>query len=723
MMKLLSISSRRLLLGVLEICLMVFCSHQMIFAQAELEITFIKLGKLWVGVTANGAKSTSFDPRSGFFPNDYNIFANRGQDGDAFTGAGYRLTATGWVDPNDTLNVVSVFGATNDFMQNGLVIDSLRNYIRYTYPSQTVNYSPVSLVYPGIYDPSKFVGHSFDQLEEVTSQHVFGVNVHRKVMAWSQNYNDDYIMTDLEFENVGTDTLHNFYISFFEGNGNMYLSSIKNPYPPSNEVPAFATSWMHYYGGRVGDTARVFYEYSADNPKLAGDNMGVPATSQKGRLTYSNMTYWTVLHASAQPYVTSEGDVDDFLQPRVTYIGNATAIPSPGGSDEYGNKDYWAISGGFSDIIPMDTINSFPGTHHGQNNDDIGVSDFSSYVAGVSSSSNNQKRYMSFGPYTFLRGQKLHIVYASGNSGISLPKAKEVGEKWLAGMLEMPPGLPDTNTGFLPANFVFPAGTTTMDKRKDLWISTGIDSAMKSAYRAKWNFEHNYNIPQSPPPPEKISIIGNGDGVEIKWSDLAAEALSNFAGYRIMRRVGTTDTAFYEVVYDSGATDKATEHTFVDKAIVYSASYYYYVQAKVNIDENDPNADPSTRGKMLFSSRLLEPDVTKVNPPTPPFYGALSKIRISPNPYNIKDPIIPSYGWLENRGLGFYNLPPVVTIRVYTESGDKVWEKLHDSVPRSGSVWWDMVTSSQQIINSGVYIAVFETPEGEVSYQKFVVVR
>jgi hypothetical protein len=136
MMKLMSINSRRLLPGILGVCFLVFFSHQMMFAQAELEITFVKIGRLWVGVTANGAKSGSFDPRSGYFPNDYNIFANRGQDGDAFAGAGYRLTVTNWTNPDDSLMAVAVYGATNDYMQNGLVIDSLKNYIRYTYPAQ-----------------------------------------------------------------------------------------------------------------------------------------------------------------------------------------------------------------------------------------------------------------------------------------------------------------------------------------------------------------------------------------------------------------------------------------------------------------------------------------------------------------------------------------------------------------------------------------------------------
>jgi hypothetical protein len=34
-----------------------------------------------------------------------------------------------------------------------------------------------------------------------------------------------------------------------------------------------------------------------------------------------------------------------------------------------------------------------------------------------------------------------------------------------------------------------------------------------------------------------------------------------------------------------------------------------------------------------------------------------------------------------------------------------------------------MITRNQQVISSGVYIAVFEKPSGEISHQKFLVIR
>jgi len=69
--------------------------------------------------------------------------------------------------------------------------------------------------------------------------------------------------------------------------------------------------------------------------------------------------------------------------------------------------------------------------------------------------------------------------------------------------------MPDPNTGWLPSNFVFPEGASDQDKIKDRWISLGIDSVMLTAWRAKWNFDHGYMIPQAPEPPEYFYVRGS----------------------------------------------------------------------------------------------------------------------------------------------------------------------------------------------------------------------
>jgi len=694
----------------------------------ELATALIKTGRLWGGMVANGDQGT-FDFRAGFFPNDFDILQYRGQQSDNYFGGGFRLAATNWRAPDDSLYPAAIFGPKNDFYPAGKVTVPITSYIRYRYPEQTINGNLVTIPMFTNYDPSQFTTGTFDQIVSASNKNVLGVDVKRTVRAWSQTYNDNYVIIEVELTNTGVDlpgggvrldTLHNFYFGMSQGMANNYYSYGSNPSPPVSERPNYQYVWQNYYGARPGDSLRVFYFYNADDPATPGDNMGAPALSQKGRLLNTNYSFYTILHASAAPYTNISSDSDDPLQPRITYIGTETRIPSPGsGEDPYGSKNYWAMRGGYSDKYPRP--GAHPGTHHGIMNDEQGNPDFSAFPAGTVQAVNS-KNFSSFGPYTLAPGEKLRFVYAVGIAGIGAQAAKEIGEKWLAGTLTNPPNMPDANTGWLPSNFAFPSDATEMDKMKARWISMGRDSVMLSAWRAKWNFMNNYQIPQAPPPPSHFSVTGYGDGVELRWRNAEGEARGDFAGYLIMRRVSNTDTIFYQEIYNSDASDKASEHIYKDQQVVPGAQYYYYIQTKAQIATNDPQADPTTRGKMMYSGRSYIPNVSFINPPR---FSTddMSRIRIVPNPYNINDPLLKVYGYTDQRGINFFNLPQKVTIKIYTENGDLVQTINHDSPERAGSLTWDMITASQQVISSGVYIAVFQRPDGATAYHKFVVVR
>jgi len=717
---------------ILKILLINFCLYSQ---TPELETAQTKLTKIWGGIAANGDKAT-FDFRAGFFPNDFDFLQHRGQGSENYLGSGYRLGCINWKAPDDSFYTAAVFGPLNDYMLNGKVVKPITSHIRYKYPEQTVNNVLINLTDFATYDPTKFSGGTYDQIVEATYKNVLGVEVKRKILVWTQNYNDNYIIIDVELTNVGVDhisstgadslvqdTLRNFYFAMNQGTANNFYSNGSNPAPSSSERPKYAYVWQHYFGARAGDSLRVFYFYSADDPQSTGDDMGSPVLSQEGRLLNTNLTFYTILHASKEPYNNSSEDVDDFLQPKVTYIGTETKIPNPGvGEDPYGSKNYWAMSGGFSDNYLMP--NSIPGTHHMLNNDEIGTPNFSNFPGGTISSVNS-KNFSSFGPYNFPPNKKLHFIYAVGIAGIGIEKSQELGEKWKNGTLTNPPNMPNPTTGWLPTNFAFPSGATEIDKIKDRWISMGIDSVMLAAWRAKWNYDHDFQIPQAPPPVQSFSVNGSGslDGVVLNWKNPDAEAMSNFAGYSIKRRLTNQDTVFYSEIYSSGLADKAIEHTFVDTGVVSGVPYYYYIQTKSKIDANDLNADPTTRGKTLYSSRNWIPNISPINPPK---YSSedMSKIRIVPNPYNINDPLVKLYySDKDGRQINFYSLPGSVMIKIFTESGDLVKTIDHYSPQSDGYEKWDMITDNQQVISSGVYVAVFQKPDGEVSFQKFVVVR
>ena len=115
----------------------------------------------------------------------------------------------------------------------------------------------------------------------------------------------------------------------------------------------------------------------------------------------------------------------------------------------------------------------------------------------------------------------------------------------------------------------------------------------------------------------------------------------------------------------------------------------------------------------------------------------LSDIRIVPNPFNLKARNV-QFG--ENDlttldRLAFYNLPPVCRIKIYTETGDLIETIEHTN--GSGDDYWHSLTSSDQVVVSGLYIAYFEVTEdykdestgemiyrkGDSIFKKFVIIR
>ena len=99
----------------------------------------------------------------------------------------------------------------------------------------------------------------------------------------------------------------------------------------------------------------------------------------------------------------------------------------------------------------------------------------------------------------------------------------------------------------------------------------------------------------------------------------------------------------------------------------------------------------------------------------------MTAIRVVPNPYNIAAQLnVLRYPGEPNK-IGFLNIPPECTIKIYTEYGELIQTIPHTN--GSGDAYWSLTTSSNQIIVSGLYIAVFQTPSGQTAMRKFVVIR
>ena len=75
----------------------------------------------------------------------------------------------------------------------------------------------------------------------------------------------------------------------------------------------------------------------------------------------------------------------------------------------------------------------------------------------------------------------------------------------------------------------------------------------------------------------------------------------------------------------------------------------------------------------------------------------------------------------EDDKITFKNIPGICTIRIYSELAELINTIEHTD--GTGTQDWMQVTSSKQIIVSGVYIAVITTPKGEKAIKKFIVIR
>lgn len=87
----------------------------------------------------------------------------------------------------------------------------------------------------------------------------------------------------------------------------------------------------------------------------------------------------------------------------------------------------------------------------------------------------------------------------------------------------------------------------------------------------------------------------------------------------------------------------------------------------------------------------------------------MDEIRVVPNPFNIKGRVIQFGDKFQYDRIAFYGLPPICKLKIFTERGDLIWEK--DHTISTGDELWNSLTSSGQIVASGIYILYVEVTE------------
>jgi hypothetical protein len=550
----------------------------------------------------------------------------------------------------------------------------------------------------------------FDDLDEklisermilVKNHTSMGVTITKKVYQFAQQDHDNYFVYDYVFKNDGIidnteevksqQTLENFWVHF----QTRYAFSGESV-PAENEGwGSWNSTWGHNTNHTVigqdpnaGDfkyrATYAWYQPDNSRPVTFEEDWGCPNQLDDGVMAAAKYSGWITLHADKS---TTNRD-DDLNQPRTTiYIDADERITQPPYSqydESFMRQRFDAMTAGHPEMTFAEVVGN-------------------NYTQSVARSDGNETPTMGYGPYTLAFSDSIHLVIAEGVAGISREKNREVGGNWV--QYYKGSGTPE---------LILPGGSETTDHNayKRAWVETGVDSIMKMFDHAAANYAVNYVIPQPPPPPETFTVQSGGDRISLSWGSNAV-GTEGFDGYVIYRSEGNVmdPKTVYEKVKQFDGAD--APHAWDDTTAVRGFDYYYYIQSKTD--------GSASNGVPLYSSLFWTLTSVAATLQRPAILTTLDSVRVVPNPYDMRARAVQFGEDFQYDRIAFYGLPPVCTVKIFTERGDLIWERYHDD--GSGDEIWDSQTRSGQIIVSGIYILYVETPDGRSVIRKFVVIR
>ncbi len=508
-----------------------------------------------------------------------------------------------------------------------------------------------------------------------------GITMTRKIYAYSRRGYDNFYIYVYTFKNTGV----------YDLDGNTQSTTLEDVtffwqerYAMTKEACAYGYYWMPQnatwgrntmnevigenaeYGSGYSDPYRATYSWCGLHSGWGGpgDCIGSPAWEKDGHLGASQFVGIMTIHADKNP----DDPNDDPYQPFSTPFPDSDD-PLNSGNDQF-NTTKMA-----SEYVLM--TSGHPSNSHAE---EVG----SGYADQYGATGGGYSQGRGYGPYTMAPGDSIVIVTVEAVAGLSRKMDYSVGAQWLAN----------------------PSG---YNATKDALVLTGKDSLFQTFQRAQSVWNNDLQIEHEPPPPDQFMVTSGGDRISLDWTS-SAESWPNFAGYRVYRALSTPDTTF-DLIAELGPGETHYE----DRAAIRGFDYYYYLTTVDNGSTNDLHTGQPMESS-LFYTRTNEPAYLR-RPPG----EKMSDIRVVPNPYDIRSRQL-QYGTssLKDR-IMFLNIPAECTIRIFTERGDLVNTIEHRD--GSGDEAWNLVTSSRQIVVSGVYIAHFETPNGDSHIEKFVVIR
>jgi len=559
-----------------------------------------------------------------------------------------------------------------------------------------------------------------------------GLTMTRKIYVFSQQYHDNYFIKEFTFTNTGnTDWDDEIELNaplngIRIGWGTRYSCGREGTLNIGDGQSWGKHSWVTVRGENytehmndvvdesnpIVDWLRSGFSWAGQSHVNGYNNIGAPDIRGNGRLTSPHHVGSVVLHVDK----TANDTTDDPEQPAFLGWHAGDTYPKVGNlqsTDELNmSKVYNMLSGNPHE--GLGGTDRFDETTLGEENDYL-IHSSDPYTSHNDGGGTNVM--MTYGPFDLAHGESITIVEAEGINGLSRKMCEIIGSRWKQAY--------DNSSDNGP--FILPDGSETTDKTiyKNSWVFTGKDSLLLTFGRAKRNYDLNMEIPQPPLPPTLFDVKSGGDRIYLSWEPSPSENEFGFAGYKIFRSVGKPDTTYEEIYNGSPGV-----YSFDDLTPIRGFSYYYYLVA-YNDGSNNTSGLANPTGP-LMSSRFY----TKTT--TPAFLrrkagNHLDEIRIVPNPFHIGASRLQYPG--EKNKIMFLNIPPQCKIKIYTERGDLI--KIINHNDGSGDETWDSVTSTRQIVISGIYLANIKVTEkmidentgevllqkGESIIKKFVVIR
>ena len=613
----------------------------------------------------------------------------------------------------------SVFGIyfAKDYVEQSLFPIELKQTAKFPIPTVYVDGNNVSAPYSNDYDEI-----DPDQLADRIVTNVvntsIGLTFTRRVHAFSQQYHDNYFIKEFILTNTGNVDydeeieLNAALKGIRIGWGTRYSVSRDGASKIGDGQSWGKHSWVTRRGENYADHAgeqitaadpivdwiRAGFSWAGQSERNAFDNIGGPDIAGSGRLAAPQHAGLAVLHVDR----SATDPRDDPNQPAVLGWHAGDTYPRLGNlqkSDEPRMIQLYDMLSG----IPFNGLGGtdrFDETYLESNPDPYTVHN----------DGGGTNLWITYGPFDLQPGESIRIVEVEAVAGLDRVSCELIGKNWLTGQ----------------GSFTLPDGSSTddPDEYKNAWVYTGKDSIMLAFSRAKRNFDMNFQIPQPPLPPPLFNVESGGDRIALSWTESPSESQADFAGYQIYRAVGKMDTT-YELLADlpPGTT------RYEDLSAARGVAYFSYIVA-YNDGSNNSEGIANPTGPLhssRFYTRTTEPAFLRRQAGR-----SLDDIRVVPNPFNIRSRELQYPG--EPDKITFLDIPAQCRIRIFTERGDLIHTIEHTN--GSGDETWYSVTSSRQVVVSGIYLAHIEVTQdiydengalvfakGESKIVKFVIIR